>query len=206
MTQPPDGTLLYSHRGAALRHPVSFRDDLEALGYVLIMLAAGDLPWSETAGTEVPPRRVDDHQRLVVKMKESLLQEGLSAIPGIYLRRALAAYFECLGLATNASNTARYDYAALRELFLCAFRAHAGRRYSGIMGAPADFCAASSDGVLVAGVIPRSLRIVRMILALLVCAAIVLVAYAPGDDIGDVESALRMQLRRLGSVRKELLK
>ena len=44
-----DGTALYAHRGTALRQPVSFRDDLEALGYTLLMLAAGRLPWEELA-------------------------------------------------------------------------------------------------------------------------------------------------------------
>jgi hypothetical protein len=44
-----DGTALYSHRGAALKQPISFRDDLEALGYTLLHLAAGALPWEELA-------------------------------------------------------------------------------------------------------------------------------------------------------------
>ena len=52
-----DGTALYSHRGAVLRHPVSFRDDLEALGYSMLMLAAGALPW-EARALETLPKKV----------------------------------------------------------------------------------------------------------------------------------------------------
>ena len=52
-----DGTALYSHRGAVLRHPVSFRDDLEALGYSVLMLAAGALPW-EARALETLPKKV----------------------------------------------------------------------------------------------------------------------------------------------------
>ncbi len=47
------GTVLYSHRGAALGEPLSFRDDLEALGYTLLHLAAGALPWEELVLTAV---------------------------------------------------------------------------------------------------------------------------------------------------------
>jgi hypothetical protein len=35
---------------------VSLRDDLEALGYVLLMLAAGALPWEELALKDVAQR------------------------------------------------------------------------------------------------------------------------------------------------------
>ena len=51
-----DGTALYSHRGAALKQPVSFRDDLEALGYTLLALAAGALPWEELALKQLPQK------------------------------------------------------------------------------------------------------------------------------------------------------
>ena len=51
-----DGTPLYAHCGAALRAPVSFRDDLEALGYTLLALAAGTLPWEALALAELPKK------------------------------------------------------------------------------------------------------------------------------------------------------
>ena len=51
-----DGTPLYSHRGAALRSPVSFRDDLEALGYTLLALSAGSLPWEALALAQLPKK------------------------------------------------------------------------------------------------------------------------------------------------------
>ena len=51
-----DGTPLYAHRGAALRAPVSFRDDLEALGYTLLALATGALPWEELALAQLPKK------------------------------------------------------------------------------------------------------------------------------------------------------
>ena len=51
-----DGTPLYAHRGAALRAPVTFRDDLEALGYTLLALAAGSLPWEALALAQLPKK------------------------------------------------------------------------------------------------------------------------------------------------------
>jgi serine/threonine protein kinase len=47
------GTVLYSHRGAALGEALSFRDDLEALGYTLLQLAVGVLPWEKRVLTAV---------------------------------------------------------------------------------------------------------------------------------------------------------
>ena len=38
------------------REPVTFRDDLEALGYTMLMLADGKLPWEQLALAELPKK------------------------------------------------------------------------------------------------------------------------------------------------------
>lgn len=49
--QPSGGTALFSHIGATKQHPLSPRDDLEALLYTLLFLTTGTLPWEgDSAG------------------------------------------------------------------------------------------------------------------------------------------------------------
>lgn len=84
-----DGTALFSHRGAARRHPVTFRDDLEALGYTLLALAAGALPWEGLARQTVAKKAAAKHAEDVAKAKAARLADGIAAVRAAPLARAL---------------------------------------------------------------------------------------------------------------------
>ena len=149
-----DGTPLYAHRGAALRAPVSFRDDLEALGYTLLSLAAGALPWEELALAQLPKRvrhfyiiaiaapekqcgaeaaaaqAQEQRSRDVAALKRTSLAAALAAVRPPPLSAALRTYFGALRLEQGADNAARFDYGALRAPFCDAYVQLAGAPYA----------------------------------------------------------------------------
>jgi hypothetical protein len=125
-----DGTPLYAHAGAALRAPVTFRDDLEALGYTLLALASGSLPWETLAMAGLPKKAQDKRTRDVAALKRSTLPAALAAVAPAPLGSALRDYFAALKLDKAADNTARFDYAALRAPFCAAYAQLSGGAYS----------------------------------------------------------------------------
>jgi serine/threonine protein kinase len=86
-----DGTALYSHRGAALKHPITFRDDLEALGYTLLMLAVGSLPWESVAAAKVAKKAAPGQAAQVAALKASALAAGVAGVGAAPLAHALQA-------------------------------------------------------------------------------------------------------------------
>jgi hypothetical protein len=86
-----DGTALYSHRGAVLKHPITFRDDLEALGYTLLMLAAGSLPWEGAACAKVAKKAASAQAAQVAALKASTLGEAVASVGAKPLMHALKA-------------------------------------------------------------------------------------------------------------------
>lgn len=125
-----DGTPLYAHAGAALRAPVTFRDDLEALGYTLLALASGSLPWEALALADLPKKAQDKRTRDVAALKRSALPAALAAVAPAPLGSAIREYFALLKLDKAADNAARFDYAALRAPFCAAYAQLAGGAFS----------------------------------------------------------------------------
>jgi hypothetical protein len=125
-----------------LQHPVSFRDDLEALGYTLLMLSNGTLPWSAHTSTVVPAKSAAQHGRTAAELKRTALPDALAAVVAAPLRDALRRYFAALLLERPGDNAARFDYAALKVPFLEAFSAlTGGSRFDGTLGPAVDFAA-----------------------------------------------------------------
>jgi len=97
----PVGTARYASINALSGSEQSRRDDLEALGYLLVYLLQGSLPWS---GLQPPT-----HETILAKKQAVKLPELCAGLPGAfeaYLRATRALDFE-----------ERPDYEALRGLF-----------------------------------------------------------------------------------------
>ena len=119
---------------------MTFRDDLEALGYTLLALASGSLPWEALALADLPKKAQDKRTRDVAALKRSALPAALAAVAPAQLGAALRDYFALLSLLDKAAdNAARFDYGALRAPFCAAYAQLAGGAYSACtldMGAP----------------------------------------------------------------------
>eukprot|EP00928_Gymnodinium_smaydae_P049291 TRINITY_DN33072_c0_g1_i1.p1 TRINITY_DN33072_c0_g1~~TRINITY_DN33072_c0_g1_i1.p1 ORF type:complete len:340 (-),score=28.75 TRINITY_DN33072_c0_g1_i1:152-1171(-) len=106
------GTVVFMSTNAHLGRPQSFRDDLEAMGYVLMHLVKGRLPWSDAVG-----RTRDEVNTAVLKMKQSMSVDALcKGLPSAF--RAHMKY--CLSL--QADDIPSYSF--LRRLWRRACTEH----------------------------------------------------------------------------------
>lgn len=96
------GTVFYASMNSHYGRQLSRRDDLESLGYTLLFLLEGFLPWDKVRG-----RRFHDHSSKTVDIKEQTVQSR--ALP-----RFLRKYF---GRVTRLRFSERPNYASLRILF-----------------------------------------------------------------------------------------
>lgn len=88
---------------------VSFRNDIESLGYVLLFLISGDLPWNaETIVKNVKELQLRSILNIMYELKKSFNSDHLQKIPPP-IGRFLAA-------CKNISHVQRPDYDALREI------------------------------------------------------------------------------------------
>ncbi len=108
------GTARYASINAHLGIEQSRRDDLEAIGYLLIYFLQGQLPWQ---GFKADVK--EEKYRLIAESKRSTsvetLCKGLPAVFASYLNYCKAIRFED-----------RPDYAYLRRLFKDLFMREAG--------------------------------------------------------------------------------
>ncbi|KAI9222569.1 kinase-like domain-containing protein [Blastocladiella britannica] len=116
------GTLRYmcraSHRGK-VQYP---RDDLEALGYILVFFARGHLPWQRKYMRPVANASLSDQKKLVLDVKEYTTPEKLCE----GLPHEFAQY---MALARKLPYNADPPYRQLRQLFLQAAGAQYDWRY-----------------------------------------------------------------------------
>jgi serine/threonine protein kinase len=99
------GTPRYASINAHLGIQLSRRDDLESLGYVLIYLYKGFLPWQGLKGRN----KAEKHQQIYLKKMKTTPEELCSVLPpefATYLNYCRSIRF---------SETPNYDY--LRQLF-----------------------------------------------------------------------------------------
>jgi len=99
------GSFRYASTGTHQLKTQSRRDDLEAVGYMLVYLATGSLPWAKVAGKNWEARN-----RRVLEMKETISADELTAD----LPDSFAEYIEAV---RELEFTDRPDYAALVQFF-----------------------------------------------------------------------------------------
>lgn len=103
------GTARYSSVGNQLGNEQSRRDDMESLGYVLIFMLKGDLPWSGISATTKQLKAVKVAERKVQTALE-VLCEGLPPEFSTYLKY-------CKGLEFEQKPDYRYLRGLFRECF-----------------------------------------------------------------------------------------
>ncbi|KAK4140749.1 kinase-like domain-containing protein, partial [Dichotomopilus funicola] len=107
------GTSLYATTNHHNRREQSWRDDLEALGYTLVYLASGSLPWVSLPSDNTREER----EQLTKEMKERLSGEELC--DGV-LPKEFATYINYVQGLTFGDKP---DYAYLQRLFRNCFKA-----------------------------------------------------------------------------------
>lgn len=106
------GTCLYASINAHLGIPQSRRDDLEALGYMMVYFRTGSLPWQ---GLKTATRA--EKYRRVLEMKQAIGVESLcQGLPPAFA--TYMAYVRSLG------DSDKPDYRYLRNVFHQVFRQH----------------------------------------------------------------------------------
>lgn len=99
------GTIRFASEAAHKGHQLSRRDDLESLGYILVYLLKGTLPWLNLKNLDVYQRK-----KMVGELKSSLyLDELCSNIPSVF--SIYLKYVKRLGFYENPD----YDY--MQKLF-----------------------------------------------------------------------------------------
>lgn len=110
------GTPRYASVSCHLGHQLSRRDDLESLGYVLVFLLAGGLPWAIEEATAPQDRQMEIYDQMAT-MKQQMGPAGLTShyrIPEVFAR--------LIDYAQNLRFNQEPDYGFLRGLFTAELR------------------------------------------------------------------------------------
>jgi len=106
------GTLRYASRASHAKMSQSRRDDLQSLGYTLLYLTTGTLPWIRNK-QEAPYASIDEENACTTQMKsDNALMEQVCS--GMAVSPALLEYMEYCRLLEHEAEP---DYAHLRALF-----------------------------------------------------------------------------------------
>lgn len=91
----------------------SRRDDLESIGYVLIYLFKGCLPWQ---GIKVK-KNEDKYKRIYEKKKQTSPKELAQGLPSKYLKIKKGEFSEYVNYTRNLEFVQEPDYNYLKNLF-----------------------------------------------------------------------------------------